>query len=184
MTHPRKTIRDKAVSILVAADTDVLANVFPNRVRPFLSTSWTDDLPAICVYTMDESSQIFDESPRRYKRIVQLAVEIQAKADESVDDVLDAIARQVENALLADETLDATVDDLILSESRTAIRDEGEQLIGATLLRFDATYYDYLPDGGNAGMDDLEEMRVEYSLGGEQDNSADRAKTVIDGLEL
>lgn len=183
MAHQRKVIRDAAKAKLLG-QTTAGARVYTNRVRPLMSNGWTSELPAIIIYTMDETSDVWNAAPREYMRTVQLMVEIQAAADDSLDDVLDNIADQVELILLRDDTLSETVNDLRMSRTRMALRDEGETLIGACVIQFDAQYLDMRPDEEfNATLLDLVEVHTDYSLTGEQDDPADRAKTIIEGLD-
>lgn len=182
MPHQRKLIRDHAVSMLMG-QTAAGSKVFANRVRPLISNGWLDRLPAIVIYTLDESSEIFNAAPREYMRTVQLMVEIQARAEESLDDVLDAIADDVERILLRDDTLGGTVNDLRYAQTRMALREDGENLIGACLIQFDAEYLDERPDDEfNATLDDLNTVTTQYSLNNQQDDPDDRAETRIEGL--
>ena len=182
MAHARKLIRAAAVAKLLN-QTNAGAKVYPNRVKPFTSNGWTSQLPAIVVYTLDEQADIYNAAPREYVRNVQLIVEIQASADESLDDVLDDIAEQVERLILRDDTLSGTVNDLLLVRSRMALRDEGETLIGACMIQFDAQYMDRRPDDQfNATLPDLNEVETQYSLSNAQPDPADRAKTLIEDL--
>lgn len=181
MAHQRKLIRAAAVAKLTG-QTDAGSRVFANRVKPFICNGWMTNLPAIVIYTMDESADIFNQAPREYERTVQLMIEIQAAADESLDDVLDDIADDVERILLRDDTLSETVNDLKLVRTRMALREEGETLIGACIIQFDAEYLDRRPDDEfNATLDDLDTVSTAYSLNNEQ-APADRANTLIEGL--
>lgn len=187
MPHQRKLIRDHAVSMLMG-QTAAGSKVFANRVRPLISNGWLDRLPAIVIYTLDESSEIFNAAPHEYMRTVQLMVEIQARAEENLDDVLDAIADDVERILLRDDTLGGTVNDLRYAQTRMALREDGENLIGACLIQFDAEYLDVRPDGSdevpgfNATLPDLNTVTTQYSLNNQQDDPDDRAETRIEGL--
>lgn len=182
MAHPRELIRKKVVEILLNK-TMVACNVFASRVAPLISNSWQSELPAICVYTMDENATVFTAAPIEYKRIVDVVVEIHASADAALDDALDKIARQVETLLLADDTLDGRADNFTYARSRMVIRDDGEDLLGGCRMFFEATYYDRLPDDlFNEGLDDLNTVNTQYSLNNNQPDPADRAKTIIEDL--
>lgn len=184
MAHARKLIRAAAVAKLIG-QTSAGSKVYPNRIRPFVSNGWTSQLPAIVVYTLDEQAEIFNAAPREYLRTVQLVVEIQASADDSLDDVLDGIAESVELILLRDDTLSGTVNDLQLVRSRMALREEGETLIGACMIQFDAEYLDRRPDDAfNATLEDLATVTTQFSLNNQQPDPRDRAETRNEGLDL
>lgn len=182
MAHPRQLIRKQAVAVLLGA-TNAGASVFASRVRPFISNSWQSDLPAICVFTMDETSEIFNQAPREYLRRVELVVEIHADGNDALDDTLDTLARQVERVLLMDDTLGDTVNDLQYVRSRMVLLDQSEQLTGACRLIFEAEYFDRHPDDlFNESLPDLNTVTTEYSLDNAQPDPADRAKTIIEDL--
>ncbi|SDI55512.1 hypothetical protein [Pseudomonas abietaniphila] len=182
MAHPRELIRKQAVAQLLGR-TSAGASVFASRVAPLITNGWQDELPAIIVYTMDESGVIFNSAPREYLRTVQLVVEIHASADAALDDTLDAICRQVENLLLQDDTLGDTVNDLRYAQTRMVIRDEGDELLGGCRIVFNAEYLDRHPDDNfNDSLPNFNTLNTEYSLGNAQPDPADRAKTIIEDL--
>lgn len=182
MPHQRKVIRDYVVSRLLN-NTAAGVNVYANRVQPLISNGWMNQLPAIIVYTMDETGDIFNAAPREYERTVQLMVEIQGSAASDLDDALDAIADDVERILLRDDTLGGTVNDLRYAQTRMALRKEGETHIGACIIQFDAEYMDRRPDDAfNETLPDLNSIETQYSLSNQQDDPADRAKTLIEDL--
>lgn len=182
MAHPRTAIRNKVVELLLG-HTDVAESVFASRVKPFLSTGWQNELPAIVVYTMDENGEIYNAAPREYLRTVEVVVEVHANADEALDDVLDTISRQVERRLLADDTLGGTVNDFTYSRTKMVIRDEGQDLIGGCRIIFDAEYLDRHPDDlFNETLPDLNTVVTDYSLSNAQPDPADRARTIIEDL--
>lgn len=182
MAHPRTAIRQQAVGQLLGR-TLAGSSVYASRVAPLISNGWQSELPAICVYTMDESGEVFNAAPREYLRTVQLVVEIHANADQALDDVLDQMARQVENLLLQDDTLGDTVNDLRYAQTRMVIRDEGEDLIGGCRIVFNAEYLDRHPDDNfNDSLPNFKTLNTEYSLGDAQPDPADRAKTIIEDL--
>lgn len=182
MAHPRELIRKQAVAVLLGA-TSAGSSVFASRVRPFVSNDWQSDLPAICVFTMDEASEIFNQAPREYRRRVELVVEIHAVGNEALDDTLDTLARQVEHLLLRDDTLGGTANDLEYVRSRMVLLDQAEQLTGACRLIFEAEYFDRHPDDDfNDSLPNFNTLNTEYSLGNAQPNPADRAKTIIEDL--
>lgn len=182
MAHPRELIRKQAVAVLMGA-TSAAASVYASRVAPLISNGWQSELPAIIVYTMDETGEIFNQSPREYRRRVELVVEIHAEGNEALDDTLDTLARQVERLLLMDDTLGDTVNDLQYVRSRMVLLDQSEHLTGACRLIFEAEYFDRHPDDlFNENLPDLNTVTTEYSLDNAQPNPADRAKTIIEDL--
>ncbi len=182
MAHPRETIRKKAVELLLGK-TSAGFRVYASRVAPFISNEWQNDLPAVVVYTMDESAEIYNVAPREYRRTVELVIEVHANATSAMDDVLDAIARQIEQTLLADDTLGGTANDVQLSRTRMVIRDEGQELLGGCRIILDVEYFDRHPDDFfNQSLPDLNTVATDYSLANAQPDPADRAQTIIEGF--
>lgn len=157
--HQRKQIRDKVVLLLIGK-TDAGNNIFPSRVRPIEEQT----LPTIQVYANSESSEIWQEAPREYERKLSLSVQITAKADDSLEDSLDAIALQVEDVLRQDHTLGELCRDVILSGTELNITQNGDTLIGSCNVTYDILYYtlavaDRIPANG---YDDLNEMDITW----------------------
>jgi len=182
MAHPRELIRKQAVAVLLGA-TNAGASVYASRVAPLISNGWQSELPAIIVYTMDESGEIFNQAPREYLRKVELVVEIHAEGNERLDDTLDTLARQVEGLLLKDDTLGGTANDLQYLRSRMVLLDQSEHLTGACRIIFEAEYLDRHPDDFfNETLPDFNTLTTAYSLDDAQPDPADRALTFIEDL--
>ena len=186
--HPRRLIRE-AVAAALVDKTRAGPRVFSNRPNalsqaPSALPGDTREFPAIIVYTRSTRSEVFDESPRRYRHEAELFVEC---ADEilpgdEIDDQLDQFEQEVSDALLLDDTLGGTADDLRFTGSTMAVRADGAQLLGACVLSFNAIYFTYAPAEGAQALDSLRHVHVEYSLDGGQDDPRDRAKTDIADL--
>lgn len=182
MAHPRQLIRKQAVAVLLGR-TLAGASVFPSRVAPYLSNGWQNELPAIAVYTMDENGEIFNASPREYRRTVELVIEIIVTEDADLDDTLDTIAREVEQLLLVDDTLGGTCNNLTYARTRMVIKEEGDKQFGGCRVIFDAEYQDRHPDDFfNDSLHDFNQLQTDYSLSNAQADPADRARTNIEDL--
>ena len=95
--HVRKLIREA-----IKAQLSGIAGVtlYESRVYPF------SQLPAIAIYT--ESEEIDESSMTAQSRILTGIIEIRAQASEDVDDELDRLSAEVEQAIAADQTLSNT----------------------------------------------------------------------------
>lgn len=139
--HPRKEIRDSVFDILKERVSGI-KSFSKNRFRSF----WEDsDLPALGVYTLQESSEVFVEAPRNLKRILTLVVEIVVQADEKLDDLLDQLSLAVENAIHVDETLRCKANDCRLVGTDLMQKTEGDMLTGSALLSFEIKYFTDAP---------------------------------------
>lgn len=158
MNVTRADIRRKFVELLTDR-TDVAERVFQNRARQL----WPEELPAILVYSRNENITEFESAPRSVQRELRMAVEIVAKADEAVDDQLDAIAEQVEAIIQADDTLGGTVSDCLISDVEMGVAGEGETVFGSAILTFRVVYFREVvaqPDE----LGDLETVNIQYDL--------------------
>jgi hypothetical protein len=159
MTHPRQSIRTKIVTLLTGK-TNAGSSVYASQVRPV----GEDKLPRIHVYGQKESVEIAQESPREYGRVLTVAIEIQAKADEYLDNILDTLAEQVEQILCQDYTLGDLCDDVILKSSELNISAEGDTLIGACIMTYEVSYETYAVSDATEenGVSDLETVDIKY----------------------
>lgn len=138
MTHQRKSIRDAIVALLTDATT-AGASVYSSRVRAIDET----DLPMILVYANTETASIYQEAPRELERVLSVDVKIVAKADDDLDDALDAIADEVENVLMQDDSLGGLCDQMLLKNTELTLTPEGDTLLGSCVLTYEVNYYTY-----------------------------------------
>lgn len=55
-----------------------------------------EELPFINIVALDEDADVFDVSPRRYKRTLEIHVEIYVQAKAGVDNLLESVMSQIE----------------------------------------------------------------------------------------
>ena len=185
----RKLIRKKLVEILKNS-TDAGVNVFPNATIP----PWHSELsesPVILVYVRSESASEYAVAPRELEREIDMAIEIVATGPEenlevetpgkekSLEDILDDIAEQVENAIDSDDSLQGTADNSILKNSELEFDSSGGSPIGSCRLTYGVTYYTHAPrdtSKQNAN-DDFETNKVDYNIS-DDDNTREATDTV------
>ena len=143
--HSRQTVRDNVYNMLngnvtVAA---VAVPVYKSRAIPF----WEMQLPAIAVYTLQETSDHEETAPREYKRMLSLAIQIlvSEKAGQVIDNVIDDIALQVENILFKDTWLNNAADDSALVSTTINHIERGDRLFWAANLQWDIEYRTWAP---------------------------------------
>jgi len=173
--HPRIMIRNKFVELL-NGNTDCGSKVYKNRARPFINVGgWVSELPAMVVYTNDETSQVYNVAPLCFERRAIIGVEIHAGGGEDTDDLLDHIAEQVE-VLISRFPWESIGVTFSLSGTQMAVRDVGEaQITGACAISFEMTYYSNLPDAAKADtLDDFITAANTYRV-----ENADNQQTVI-----
>lgn len=135
MAHPRTNIR-QAIATILTGTTDAGSRVYATQVAQF----WDIPLPAILIYARSEASSPVGRSPKSISRTLRIAVEVRAKADEAMDDALDAIALQVEQAIDAKPTLNGTVQSCALVSTEIDVNPAGEYPLGAIRLTYEVIY--------------------------------------------
>lgn len=134
--HMRKVIRDAVVAALTGL-TSTGSNVHATRTQPLEA----GHLPALCVYTLDENSELHNMGPgRSLLRDLSLVVEAVAQANGEIDDTLDQIALEVEAAMNADTTFGGKTYDCFLASTRIAVRGAGEKDTGSAVMTFMLRY--------------------------------------------
>ena len=94
MSHARQQIRD-AVAAAVTGLATTGSSVHKTRMFKFED----DDLPALGVYTLSEDIERDTMKSSRQRRMLRVAVQIAVKQVSAVDDAIDDIAVEVEEAL-------------------------------------------------------------------------------------
>lgn len=136
MSHVRKQIRDRVV-----VDVTNLAttgeNVFQTRFYPLASAK----LPGLAVYTNSETIEATTVArPRTMVRTLEVIVEGYAQAKTGLDNTLDQINVEVEEAIAADSTLNNLVKDIKLTSVEVDYGADGEQPVGTIRMVFEAMY--------------------------------------------
>jgi hypothetical protein len=136
MSHVRKQIRDRVVTDLTNLATTG-TKVFQTRFYPLA----TAKLPGLAVYTNSETVEASTVTrPRTMVRVVEVVVEGYAQAKTGLDDTLDQINVEVEEAIAADSTLNGLAKDIKLVSVEVDYGADGEQPVGTIRMVFEATY--------------------------------------------
>ena len=135
MSHARTQIRDAIFGILDIAISNV--TIQKSRIYPI----GEGKLPAILIYARQENLQeVTISKPRTHFRSLSLVIEVIAKANSNLDQTLDDIAVQIEEALSADTTLGGLVKNTILQTTDIQYLDEGDKPHGVMLMTYSVTY--------------------------------------------
>ena len=135
MSHARTQIRNAIFNILDTAIND--ATIIQSRIYPI----GEGKLPAILIYTRQENLQDSSLSkPRTQFRNLSLVIEVIAKANNDLDQALDDLAVQIEEALSADTSLGGLVKDTTLQTTDIQYLDEGDKPHGVMVMTYGVTY--------------------------------------------
>ena len=142
MAHVRQQIRDRVATLVTGLPTTG-ANVYKTR-RYALDDA---KLPAICVYTMDESSSLITIGSRTLRRVINVAIDIVIKGSSTtVSDTLDTICVSAEEALAADFTLNGLAKSSVLTSTEIDVNVEGEKSIASARLVYAVEYVTSISD--------------------------------------
>lgn len=174
--HQRQVIR-AAIVALLTGHTAAEARVVPCRRNPLRQS----DLPAISVYTIDET--VDDESaataPRELTRRLEVVVQSWVPVTASIDDDMDALALEIETAMHADPFLGGAVGDSILKATNLRIDPEGKEPVGVVTMTYEVTYRTLAPEPpAESELDDFRRADTRFNLGGEQ-AVADQAEDLV-----
>ena len=137
MTAKRQTITDNAVTLLQATST-LGSNVFPSRVYPIEQ----DDLPAAKVYYGEET--LLDEQQTidpPWIRSLLLNVEVVTLQNTGMEDTLDQVMYEIEQAFLGDRTLSGTViNTMYAGTSEPELSGEGEKPAVSMIVTHEVIY--------------------------------------------
>lgn len=136
MSHLRKQIRDKVTTRLTGLSTTA-GRVYQTRFYPLQAAA----LPGLLIYTLREISEPETMTrPRKYNREVDFMIEGMAKGTSALDNTLDQIAVEVEEAMLSAPTFDGLARDTVLSGTEIDYNAEGEQPVGSIRMTFTVRY--------------------------------------------
>jgi hypothetical protein len=142
MAHVRQQIRDRMATLVTGLPVTG-ANVYKMR-RYALDDS---KLPAICVYTMDENSEMATIGTRTLRRSINVALDIMIKgASTAVSDTLDGVCVSAEEAVAADFHLNGLAKSCVLTGTEININVEGEQSIASARLVYAVEYVTSITD--------------------------------------
>ncbi len=112
MSHARTAIRTQAAAILTGLPTTA-SRVYTSQVYPLTV------VPALRIYTGDDAMRGQQVISRAYEdRAVQLVIECHVKQTTDLEDTLDTMAGEIEQALANNRKLNDTAKDCFFSGSR------------------------------------------------------------------
>lgn len=136
MSHVRKQIRDNIVTTLTGLTTTG-TKVYRTRVYPLAEGK----LPGICIYTGSETSEAATLTiPRTKMRVLDVFVEAYVAAVTNLDDTLDQICVEVEEALAVDVTRGGKAKDTVVTATEIEYSGDAEKPVGTARMTVTVTY--------------------------------------------
>lgn len=142
MSHVRQQIRDAVATRLTGLPTT------GNAVYKMRKYALDDaKLPALCVYTGDETSALLTIGLRTLRRVNNIVVEGYCKGPStSVYDSIDIIAMEVEEAIGSDFTLGGLAKSMVLVGTEVDVNVQGETSIASVKLVYAVEYITSIGD--------------------------------------
>ena len=136
MAHIRKAIREHVVTTITSLSTTG-SNVYETRYFPLQ----TGNLPALIVYTLDETVEDYTlgQNTRTQFRALNLIIEAHCRGTANIDDTLDTIAEEVEEAMVTDITRGGNAKDTKLVSTEVDF-DTASQKTGLMRLTYLISY--------------------------------------------
>ena len=136
MAHVRKPIREHVVTTVTSLSTTG-SNVYETRYFPLQ----TGNLPALIVYTLDETVEDYTigQNTRTQLRSLNLIIEAHCRGTANIDDTLDTIAEEVEEAMVTDITRGGNAKDTKLVSTEVDF-DTASQKTGLMRLTYLISY--------------------------------------------
>lgn len=135
MSHVRQQIRDRIATLVTGLP---LTGTRVYKMRSYALDK--DKLPALLVYTLNETSSLITIGTRTLRRNLNVAVEAIASGTADIHDTVDAICVDVEEAIAADFSLSGLVKSCVLTNTEIDVLTEGERPISSARLTFDVQY--------------------------------------------
>lgn len=136
MAHVRKTIRDNITTTLTGLTTTG-SNVYQTRFYPLAEAK----LAGLCIYTNSESTETSTITvPRTQLRTLEVMVEAYVKGTTGIDDTLDTIAVEVEEALTTDITRGGNAKDTKVTAFEASYAGDGDQPVGVGRFTVEVLY--------------------------------------------
>ncbi len=137
MAHVRQTIRERIVTDITGLATTG-TKVFDTRIYPLTSA----ELPALIVYARDEDIEYEDLKPNRtQRRDLSIVIEAHAKATINLEDTFDTIAKEVEEAISGDLTINGNAKDVRLDSIDTDFNSDGQSKAGVMTITYIISYF-------------------------------------------
>lgn len=159
MSHPSENIRAAIRQALVdrlktKVDdnflTDAGDKIYGSRSKPLFDHF----LPAILIYTRNENiieERFATDGYGATKRELEVAIEAVVLGGEEVDDSLDKISKQIEDAIDGFEMPTRKADIVKLKSTEMDVSIEGSKIYGAARLTYSITYYTSNQQPSNSG---------------------------------
>lgn len=159
MSLLHSTISRFVVSGLIAERTDAEDRVFANRERPV----WKGKLPALMVFTNEETAELRNVAPKLYARTLDVVVQccIEGSADD-FDERLDRLSDQVERFFFRDPLLgipwqEVNIEDTWYVGKSDVVMEKAQRAIAAQRMLWRTRFLQSAPEGRDT---DLQPLRA------------------------
>lgn len=132
----RTLIRNEIKNLLINAPTTCGDNVYSNRVSAY----WRDELPSISIFTTEENAEPRDIRSNQYVRTMNLMFEVHAEASEDLDQLLDTIADEIEDVMVANQSIGGHAIGSTYTSSSSELTGDATKPIGVLTINYEIKY--------------------------------------------
>lgn len=181
MRRKKQRIREY-VKTALENKTDAGSNVVISRAIP----TWSENLPQINIYSDSEPVAVHHQSPKTYKREYQFNVECSVAVGhgEDVDDFLDTMTEQVEQALEYDDSFNQLVDFCDLANVNYSGEPDGDALKGTAILTYQVVYLEEAIDPDAVEYKDFKGIDLKIDLNKDKDPDGEPVIDAEDTINL
>jgi hypothetical protein len=170
----RRLIREKVYN-LINNKTSFGPRVFRSRKVPLEHDEECNN-GVILIYIEKESSSIFTDSPREYKRTLTLSIAViktmRPEDIERIEDQIEVVTQKIEEIIGKNDDLEGVVSDVTFDGYEFIDNEDGEFKEGASKLTYSITYY--ISTGlEESDLDDFKKSHVEIKQGENSDFQLD-----------
>jgi hypothetical protein len=144
MAHARQTIREKIVTNITGLGLTG-SNVYDTKLYNLTQSN----LPALVLYAESESSEMSNFTSNTLDRNLDVVIEAYCEQNDQIEDKLDTICEQVEEAIGADPTLTNSCASIILMNTEIDFTSLGEKPVGIARLTYTVNYLTSFTDSSN-----------------------------------
>lgn len=135
--HLRRQIRDRIAATTVSGLTTTSTRVFQSPFFPLQ----TESIPGLIVSAMDEDSSAETlGAAREIQRVMNLSIEGYVALSATVLDTLDLIAKEVEEAMAGDRTINGLATESTLNSTEIRMEPESHIPVGVIRLNYSVEY--------------------------------------------
>ncbi len=184
----KRNIKVAIRDIITKAQTQAANRIHISRSIPPRPDDSDETAPIVLIYSVSEQGEVFDRAPKRYRRILNINIELIdiGSSDDEVDGRLEFLGEEIETALELNDTLNGTCSRFEFAGSQYQFEPDGQSPAGALVLQYQVEFFTQAHRSGSMCYDDLKIIDIDWKVGHDGTEAPGRqvdAEDTIQGLE-